>query len=226
MGKSSQKTENGAFSRRRLLQGASAGIAASLLTPAASSWARGAQGDRGSTGARLAAITPESLPEAWSVEEIHRRWAAVRAKMEEANLDCLLVCQHHPGEMISERQDGDADIEYLTGISLPFKWVILPIEGKVTALSTNQIRGAREEKLSQERGITVRMIDVWSEGIIDAMKEANVAQGRIGVTDLVEASRQPEGEVTYTTYDRVLKAFPQAKFQAASYLVGSGTKVC
>ena len=220
MKKSSHRIEKGAFSRRELLQGASAGIAASILTPAASSWARGAQGDRGSAGAqRLAAITPDSLPRAWSVDEIHRRWAAVRQKMKEANLDCLLVCQHHPGEMISERQDGDADIEYLTGISLPFKWVILPIEGKVTALSTNQIRGAREEKLSQDRGIDVRMVDVWSAGIIDAMKEANVAQGRIGVTDLVDASRQTEGEVTYTTYDRVLKAYPQAKFQPASYLV-------
>jgi hypothetical protein len=110
--------------------------------------------------------------------------------------------------MISERQDGDADIEYLTGISLPFKWVVLPIEGKVTALSTNQIKGSREEKLSQERGINVRVVDVWSEGIIDAMKEANLTQGRIGVTDLIDASRQPEGEVIYTTYDRVLKAFP------------------
>jgi Xaa-Pro aminopeptidase len=217
---SARKTKNGAFSRRELLQGASAGIAASLLTPAAPGWAQAAQNDRGAGGAqRLAAIMPESLPKAWSREEIQRRWQAVRQKMKEANLDCLLVCQHHPGEMISERQDGDADIEYLTGISLPFKWVVLPMEGKVTALSTNQVRGSREEKLSQERGIDVRIVDVWSAGIIDAMKEANVTQGRIGVTDLVDASRQTEGEVTYTTYDRVLKAFPQAKFQPASYLI-------
>ncbi len=220
MERSSRKPKDGGFSRRELLQGTSTGIAAALLTPAASSWAQGAQNDRGSAGAqKLAAITPESLPKAWSREEIQRRWQAVRQKMKEANLDCLLACQHHPGEMISERQDGDADIEYLTGITLPFKWVVLPMEGKVTALSTNQIRGAREEKLSQERGIDVRIADVWSEGIIGAMKEANVAQGRIGVTDLVDASRQPEGEVSYTTYDRVLKAFPQAKFQPASYLI-------
>ncbi len=220
MERSSRKPKDGGFSRRELLQGTSTGIAAALLTPAASSWAQGAQNDRGSAGAqKLAAITPESLPKAWSREEIQRRWQAVRQKMKEANLDCLLACQHHPGEMISERQDGDADIEYLTGITLPFKWVVLPMEGKVTALSTNQIRGAREEKLSQERGIDVRIVDVWSEGIIGAMKEANVAQGRIGVTDLVDASRQPEGEVSYTTYDRVLKAFPQAKFQPASYLI-------
>src|SRR5437868_11678604 len=125
--------------------------------------------------------------------------------MKEANFDCLLVCQHHPGEMITERQDGDADVEYLTGVSLPFKWVILPMEGKVTALSTNQIKGAREEKLSQERGIDVRVVDGWSAGIIDAMKEASMTQGRIGGTDLVDASRQTEGEETYTTYNRVLK---------------------
>ncbi len=219
MGTSARKPQNGSFSRRELLQGASAGIAASLLAPGESSWAQAAQAGSATGAQRLAAITPESLPKAWSVEEIHRRWAAARQKMKEASLDCLLVCQHHPGEMISERQDGDADIEYLTGVSLPFKWVVLPIEGKVTALSTNQVKGAREEKLSQERGIDIRIVDVWSEGIIDAMKEANVTQGRIGVTDLADASRQPEGEVTYTTYDRVLKAFPQAKFRPASYLI-------
>jgi len=201
---SSRKGNNGAFSRRELLHGASAGIAASLLTSAGSSWAQAAQGGS-ATAPRPTAITPESLPKAWSREEIQRRWQAVRQKMKEANLDCLLVCQHHPGEMISERQDGDADIEYLTGISLPFKWVVLPIEGKVTAVSTNQVKGAREEKISQERGIDVRIVDgPWSASIIDAMREASVAQGRIGVTDLVDASRQAEGEVTYTTYDRVL----------------------
>ena|SRR5690242_10175644 len=119
MSKSLRRSNNRVVSRRELLQGASAGIALSILAPAPLS--RG-QTDRASSGAqKLAAITPDSLPKAWSVEEIHRRWAAVRQKMKEAQLDCLLVCQHHPGEMISERQDGDADIEYLTGISLPFK---------------------------------------------------------------------------------------------------------
>jgi Xaa-Pro aminopeptidase len=219
---STRKKNNGAFSRREWLEAATAGVAASLLTPAISGWAAAQKGGTSPGAQRLATITPESLPKAWSPEEIHRRWAAVRAKMKEAQLDCLLVCQHHPGEMISERQDGDADIEYLTGVTLPFKWVVLPIEGKVIAVSTNQVKGAKEEKLAQERGIEVRIVDgPWSASIIDAMKEANVAQGRIGVTDLVDASRQTEGEVTYTTYDRVLKAFPQAKFQPASYLIDS-----
>ncbi len=218
MKKSSCKDGNnasadGALSRRKLLQGASAGIAASMLAPAVSTWGRSAM-------PRLPAITPASLPVAWTPDEIHRRWAAVRQKMKEANFDALLVCQHHSGEMITERQDGDADVEYLTGITLPFKWVVLPYEGKVTALSTQQVRGTKEEKLCKDRGIDLRIArGPWSKTIIDAMKEANLGQGRIGVTDLVDASRQTEGEVTYTTYDQVLKAFPQAKFEPASYLL-------
>ena len=212
-------SSDGSFSRRKLLQGASAGIAASILAPAASTWGQTGRAEGGSA-TRLPAITPGALPKAWTPEEIHRRWSAVRQKMKEANLDGLLVCQHHPGEMITERQDGDADVEYLTGVTLPFKWVVLPYEGKVTAFSTNQVKGAPEEKLCQERGIDLRMVNgPWSAPIIDAMREANLTQGRIGVTDLVDASRQTEGEVTYTTYDRILKAFPQAKFEPSSYLI-------
>src|SRR2546428_12202245 len=58
---SSRKPKNGGFSRRELLQGTSTGIAAALLTSTASSWARGAQSDRGSAGAQKhAPITPEA----------------------------------------------------------------------------------------------------------------------------------------------------------------------
>ena len=103
---------DGALSRRKLLQGASAGIAASMLTPAVSTWGQAGKVDGGSAMPRLPAITPASLPAAWTPDEIHRRWAAVRQKMKEANFDALLVCQHHSGEMITERQDGDADVEY------------------------------------------------------------------------------------------------------------------
>ena len=224
MKSSSRKDETTGFSqapisRRRLLQGTSAGILASVLAPGALSWGQDARGG-GSSPARLPAITPASLPKAWTPQEIHRRWAAVRQKMKDANLDGLLVCQHHSGEMITERQDGDADVEYLTGITLPFKWVLLPYEGKVSAFSTNQVKGAPEEKLCKDRDIDLQVVrDAWSAPIIDAMKAANLGQGRIGVTNLVDSSRQSEGEVTYTTYDRILKAFPQAKFQPASTLI-------
>jgi Xaa-Pro aminopeptidase len=219
---SSHKTDqNRAFSRRELLRKTSLGTAASFLAPAALGWGQAGQADRGLAGMqRSSKITPDSLPKAWSREEIQRRWQAVRRQMKESSVDCLLVCQHHAGEMIAERMDGDADIEYLTGISLPFKWVVFPYEGKVTVISTNQVKGPREEKLAQERGIDIRFVEgPWSASILDALRESNLAQARIGVTDLVDAARQPEGEFAYTTYDRLLKALPQAKFQPASYLL-------
>ena len=213
--------QNRAFSRREMIQKTSLGTAASILAPAALGWAQPGQATRGSGAAQSSAkITPDSLPKAWTREEIQRRWQAVRQQMKEANLDCLLVCQHHPGEMITERLDGDADVEYLTGIPLPFKWVVLPYEGKVTAISTNQVKGTREEKLTQERGIDIRFAEgPWSASILDTLRENNLSQARIGVTDLVDSARQPEGEFPYTTYDRILKALPQAKFQPASYLL-------
>ena len=151
---------NKGFTRRGLLQGASVGVAASVLGPAVSGWSQTQSAARGAAPAQAGVkLTPAQLPQAWSIDEIHRRWQAVRDQMKMANYDCLLVCQHHSGEMITERQDGDADVEYLTGITLPFKWVILPLDGKVTALSTNQIRREPEEKLAQDRGIEVKISD-------------------------------------------------------------------
>jgi Xaa-Pro aminopeptidase len=209
------------LTRRKLLQGASVGIAVTLAGPAVSNWAQIVKPAAGAKEGKSAGITPASLPQKWTVEEIQRRWAAVRAEMKKANYDCLLVGQHHPGEMITERQDGDADVEYLTGISLPFKWVIFPLDGKVTALSTNQIRGAKEEDVAKEHGIEVIVNDgTWSKSIIESIRAKGAVQGRIGVTNLVDSSRQVEGEVSYTTYDRVLKALPQAKFVPESNLLG------
>ena len=219
---SAEFNTKGGVTRRDLLQGASLGVAASLVAPALTGWGQAdksaAHATAGKSGAKL---TPAQLPAAWSVDEIHRRWQGVRDQMKAANYDCLIVTQHHSGEMITERQDGDADVEYLTGITLPFKWVIFPLDGKVTALSTNQIRREPEEKLAQDRGIEIKISDSsWSKGIIDSLKEKGLTGARIGVTNLLDSSRQPEGEVAYTTYDRVLKAFPQAKFVPDAEILG------
>jgi Xaa-Pro aminopeptidase len=162
------------------------------------------------------------MPKAWSLEEIRRRWQVVRQRMKESQLDCLLVSQHHSGAMIAERQDGDADVEWLTGNSLPFKFVVFPLEGPVTAISTGQVRGTTEEKQAAERGIDIRVVagdGLWSAALIESLREKGMAQARVGVTNLVNAPRQPEGEINYTTYDRVLKAFPRATFEATGGLL-------
>jgi Xaa-Pro dipeptidase len=203
------------LSRRGWLYGISAGIAASLAGASSPAW--GQSGTSSSRAKSTAALTPSSMPKAWSLEEMQRRWQITRQKMKENQLDCLLVSQHHSGEMIAERIDGDADVEWLTGNSLPFKYVIVPVEGKITAISTGQVRGTPEEKLCTDRGIEIRIPQgaaVWSGAMIDSLREKNMAQARIGVTNLAKAPRQPEGEISYTTYDRILKAFPQAKFDS------------
>lgn len=209
------------LSRRTILQGASAGLAASLAAPLLSAWGQDGVSAQTATSPLLP-ITPASLPSAWTVEEIHRRWQGVRKLMKEEQLDCLLVPQHHPGAMIKERQDGDADVEYLTGNNLPFKWVVFPYEGTVTAVTTGQVRGAPEQKRSAQYGIELvfEKDGLWSASLIDSLRAKGMSRARIGVTNLVNSARQPEGEVDYTTYTRVLRAFPQAKFIPASDLLG------
>ncbi|MEI4861530.1 hypothetical protein Q8G41_28485, partial [Klebsiella pneumoniae] len=54
--------------------------------------------------------------------------------MKQNRFDCLIIPQHITQSMIRDRQDGDADVQYLTGI--PAGWVVFPIEGKITAISS------------------------------------------------------------------------------------------
>jgi Xaa-Pro aminopeptidase len=208
------------LSRRDLLHGVSAGLGASLARPFLSSSARAAASSPQLQA--IAPLTPASMPKSWSIEEMHRRWQITRQRMKESQLDCLLVSQHHSGEMIAERMDGDADVEWLSGNSLPFKFVVFPFEGAMTAFSTGQVRRTPEEKMAADRGIDLRIAKgagLWSDAIIDCLREKNMAQARFGVTDLANSPRQPEGEISYTTYDRILKAFPQAKFESVGDLL-------
>lgn len=213
----SDRNTDSLLSRRKLLATGSAAVAGAVgaalpgFPGSAAAQSKSASTSAGASGD----FTPSTMPKAWSMEETQRRWQTTRQKMKEAQLDCLLVAQHHSGEMIAERQDGDADVEWLTGNSLPFKYVIFPVEGKITAISTAQVRGTPEEKMAAERGIEIKVVrgrGVWSEAIVATLNEKSMAQARIGVTNVTDAPRQPEGEISYTTYDRVLKAFPQAKF--------------
>jgi Xaa-Pro aminopeptidase len=133
--------------------------------------------------------------------------------------------------MIHDRQDGDADVQYLTGI--PAGWVIIPAEGKITAIS-NRVGSLLAEKrpipglvmttmfADNAPDIEVRYSDeegLWSPSIIDCLKIHKMDQGRIGVGSLANLFRNAEGSVTYATYDRVRKAFPQAQFESAAEIL-------
>lgn len=210
------------LSRRDLLVGASAGAAASLAGTALPAWSRPPQ-----SGDARPAISPASMPKAWSADEYRRRWKNVRQAMKEKNLDCLIVPQHSTQAMIHDRQDGDADVQYLVGI--PAGWVMVPAEGKIVAISS-RIGSLLKDKrpiagivlttmfADNAPDIEVRYSDeegLWSPSIIDYLKEKKFDQARIGVGSLADLFRNTEGSVVYTSYDRVRQAFPQAKFESA-----------
>ena len=219
------------LSRRSLLHGASVGIGASMLGGLfpASSRAQKA----GPNHPTLGIVKPslDSMPLAWSNSEFHRRWDALRKRMKEAKLDCLIVPQNFRSSVLDAYLT-DADVNWLAGI--PAGWVVFPIEGKITVIVDNErlnthlkdkrpipgmimttlfadnspdieVRYAVEE---MERG-------AWSPTVIDVLRELKMEQARIGVGSLVGVPRNPEGSVSYTTYTRILKAFPQAQFENA-----------
>src|SRR4029077_9636920 len=132
------------LSRRDLLLGASSGMAVSLAAATLPAWSESAQaGAVPNPPAQKRSITPASMPKAWSAEEFRRRWQNVRQGMKENHFDCLIVPQHSTQAMINDRRAGDADVQYLPGI--PAGWVIIPAEGKITAIS-NRVGSLLAEK--------------------------------------------------------------------------------
>jgi Xaa-Pro dipeptidase len=226
---SSRPTFSEHLSRRDLLLGASSGAAWSLVGTALPAWSGAPQASSASDqAAPKLSISPASMPKAWSAEEFRRRWQAVRQGMKENHFDCLIVPQHSTQAMIHDRQDGDADVQYLTGI--PAGWAIVPAEGKITAISSRvgsllaekrPIPGLVMTTMFAENApdIEVRFSDeegLWSPSIIGCLKELKMDKARIGVGSLADLFRNSEGSVTHTTLDRVQQAFPQAKFESAA----------
>jgi Xaa-Pro aminopeptidase len=54
-----------------------------------------------------------------------------------------------------------------------------------------------------------------SQTIIEVLRDKKMDHARIGVGSLKGVFRNGEGSVPYTTYDNILKAFPQAQFESA-----------
>ena len=211
----------GKLSRREMLRRASAGLA---LTAAGAVLPPTAAAQSGGSATSQSALTPDTMPKAWSREEMQRRWRSVRQKMKESNFDCLLVPQHRMGAMIAERLEGDADVQWLAGI--PAGWVVLPLEGKPIAITTGQIRPLWSEKkpvagvilfVDSAGDMDVRFVGegLWSKSITDSLRELGMSQAHIGIGDIEGTFRNEEGGVNYTTYERVRQAFPQARFDSA-----------
>ncbi|MGH9327665.1 MAG: M24 family metallopeptidase, partial [Terriglobia bacterium] len=215
------------LSRRDLLHGASVGIGASMLgvlSPARSLAEQGQQ-HYPTLGIRKPSLA--SIPIAWSNNEFHRRWNALRKRMNEAKLDCLIVPQHSHTDLVVDYYKNEADVYWLAGY--PATWVVFPIEGKITVIGgAKPHRGVFIEKRPVPGIIMTTLFadnspDIelwpgpapWSSCIIDVLRERKMEQARIGVGSLGGEFRGLDGSVSYTALDRIRKAFPQAQFEDA-----------
>lgn len=187
------------FSRRDLLKAPLAGLAgfwgAGGLSPAVA-------GSQSPTDA--APRTLAGLPSRFTLQERDWRWARVRAMMRREQLDCILT----------PAADGEAsaDSRYLTQRG---GWVVLPLEGPVIAVVDSGDRGGSVggQWVDQARGAETGQ---WSAPIIEALRELKMENARIGVARLEGVLRNLEGDVNFTTLERVRRALPGARFESAA----------
>lgn len=204
---SDRPTSDQGISRRDLLRGASVGIAASVGASLLPTFGYSQQPGQ-STPASA------SLPEEFSRNEFLRRWQRVRNLMKEAQLDCLIVPAGHEAQ-----PDEPHDVTYLTGTGAG--WVVFPYEGSPIAI------GGRRRGGPSGLGIELRpdgrppgsvsgnaVAGHWSPAVIDALRDRGMSRARIGIGNLVGVYRDEEGGVSYTTLDRITKAFPHAQFES------------
>jgi len=205
------------ISRRDLLHGASVGIVASAaagVLPTLGYSQRPMQSGSGGAQPASGAITPASLPKGFSKDEYPRRWQRLRALMKEKNLDAVLVPAGDAGNSTS-------DVTYLAGRGAA--WAVFTGDGKLVAIAADGSGGTKDD-LGVEWHRDGRAPDAvrgnaeagqWAAPLIDILRKNGLTSARLGVGNLSGLPRNDEGSVNYTTLDRVIKAFPQAKFESA-----------
>lgn len=156
--------------------------------------------DAASQPARL-----DNLPGQFSLAERDRRWTRVRAMMRARGFDGLLT----------PAGDGEtsADSRYLTQLA---GWTIFPLDGPVMAVVDG---GERKPRTFADPWVNdVRTADDgrWSPALIDALGAAKLRDARVGVGRLNDVARNLEGEISFTTLQRLRDALPRARFESAT----------
>ncbi len=204
----SEHKHSSAYTRRELIASGTAASVGLLL-----------QGGAASVNAQTASmntldipgsneLVASAMPKAFSMDEIQRRWSKCREWMQRAKFDALIV---------PTMPEGNADIKWLTE-GIP-DWVVFPLQGKPTAIFREGDQDSAFEELMQGKLDVRASLLNRSDLIIESLKQAGVANGRIGVGHLAGTLRYDEGGVSYTTLDRLKKEFPKATFASAADLL-------
>ena len=190
--------QTGQLTRREVLRTATAGVAAVAAGTVLTACSKPAE--QAAAPELSSAITPGVLPKRFSQEEMTRRFGVVRAAMQQAGFDGLLL---------SARPDGNGDIGYLAGY--PAQYAVFALDGKALVIGGEGEIELYEgvEKREAEDGLN-------STAINAAIKELGLARGRIGVGYLQDIVRLPEGGMNYTTFDRVKRLSAGARFDSAA----------
>ncbi len=149
-------------------------------------------------------LRPDAMPRGFSQTEIERRWTKCRAWMQKAGFDALLV---------PTRPDGNADIKWLTEGNPD--WVVFPQQGRPTAIFRTRDDAEAFGKSTQ---LQMNLADSRlnrSDLILSSLKDAGIANGRIGVGNLAGTVRNDEGGVSYTTMVRIINGLPGARLESA-----------
>lgn len=150
-----------------------------------------------------------------SFAERDRRYAAMRAKMKEQNLDVLIL----PASTTRWDQSM-ADSRYASGIGGfgTETLTIVPLDGEPTAYLFNRSgwwKGFPGNWLSDVRDGR----NHFAKNIIEKLEELHFTTGIVGISGLGGANRTPDGTIPSKTVDTVKAAFPHATFVDASALI-------
>lgn len=177
------------LSRRALLAGAA------VIAPAAV--------DARAACARAQSERIAAVPARFSAAERDRRWSRVRQMMRRDGFDCLIT-------PAGDNAEAAADSRYLTQRN---GYVVFPLDGMPTLIVDRRDPPDPDEWV---RDVRVAGDGRWSPPTLDALRDARVQRARIGVGRLIDAPRNLEGNVNFTTLDRLQRGLPQARFDSAT----------
>lgn len=152
------------------------------------------------------APAPLSPPRPFTLAERDWRWNRTRARMREAGLDALLT-PAAPGP------EASADTRYL---SQRAGWMVLPLDGAPVLLVDRREPPSPGTWVADEREVND---GAYSAPLAAVLRERGLDRARLGVGRLADAPRSLEGDVTFTTLDRLQTACPRARFVSATDLL-------